>query len=147
MSMLGIISLGTLVIFAICRAGTLIVKPELKQEVRPVLEYVAAQNQPGDKVYVYAESSQAFLYYNRLKNYDRLDYTLGTVNFDSEEEDKQDLQQDLGRELQPLKGHRVWFILRANPDNELAIIEYLDRIGQKQDSLPQKGASGYLYLL
>jgi hypothetical protein len=147
MAILGVISLSTLVIFAIYRAGTLIAKPELKQEVKPVLEYVAAQNQPGDKVYVYVESNQAFLYYNRLKNYDQLDYTLGTVNFDNDEENKQDLQQDLGQELQPLKGHRVWFILRANPDNELAIIEYLDRIGQKQDSLPQKGASGYLYRL
>jgi hypothetical protein len=147
MSSLGVVSLSTLVIFAIFRASTLIVKPELKQEVKPVLEYVAAHNQPGDKVYVYMESDQAFLYYSRLNNYDHLDYTLGKVNFDSEEEDKQDLQQDLGKELQPLKGHRVWFILRANPDNELAIIEYLDRIGQKQDFLPQKGASGYLYLL
>ncbi|MGL5835071.1 MAG: glycosyltransferase family 39 protein [Waterburya sp.] len=147
MGLLGIISLSTLVIFAIYRAGTLMVKPELKQEVRPVLEYVAAQNQPGDKVYVYKESDQAFLYYSRLNNYDHLNYTLGEVNFDREEEEKQNLQQDLGKELQPLKGHRVWFIIRANPDNELAIIEYLDRIGQRQESLQQQGASGHLYFL
>lgn len=124
----------------------MIVKPELKQEVRPVLEYVAEGNVPGDKVYVYAESNQAFLYYMKLKNYGNLDYTLGTVNF-ATDDSKQDLQRNLGKELQPLKGHRVWFILRANPAEELAIIQYLDRIGQSRDSFHQTGASAYLYNL
>ncbi len=143
---IGIICLGALTFPPIYRASNLIVKPELKQEVRPVLEYVAEGNVPGDKVYVYAESNQAFLYYMKLKNYGNLDYTLGTVNF-ATDDSKQDLQRNLGKELQPLKGHRVWFILRANPAEELAIIQYLDRIGQSRDSFHQTGASAYLYNL
>jgi Dolichyl-phosphate-mannose-protein mannosyltransferase len=146
MLILGIISLGALTIPPIYRAGTLLVKPELKQEVRPVLEYVAEQNQPGDKVYVYAESNLAFTYYLKLKNYGNLDYTLGTVNFDNDDASKEDLQEILGKELQPLRGRRVWFIIRANPDEASAIIEYLDRLGQKSDSFQQTGASAYLYV-
>jgi Dolichyl-phosphate-mannose-protein mannosyltransferase len=143
---LGIISLGALTIPPIYRASTLLVKPELKQEVRPVLEYVAEQNQPGDKVYVYAESNLAFTYYLKLKNYSNLDYTLGTVNFDNDDASKEDLQEILGQELQPLRGRRVWLIIRANPDEASAIIEYLDRLGQKNDSFQQTGASAYLYV-
>lgn len=146
MAMLGIISLVALTIPPIYRASTLLVKPELKQEVKPVLAYVAQQNQPGDKIYVYAEGNLAFNYYMKLKKYSNLDYTLGTVNFDSDD-NKQDLQQDLGKELQPLKGRRVWFILRANAEKKAEIIEYLDRIGQKRDSFHQTGASAYLYTL
>ena len=146
MVILGIISLTALTIPPIYQASNSLVKPVLKQEVKPVLAYVAEQNQPGDKVYVYAEGNLAFTYYMRLKKYQNLDYTLGTVNFDSDEP-KQDLQQDLGKELQPLRGRRVWFILRANSEKESEIIEYLDRIGQKRDSFHQTGASAYLYLL
>jgi hypothetical protein len=146
MVILGIISLATLTIPPIYQASNSLVKPVLKQEVKPVLAYVVEQNQPGDKVYVYAEGNLAFTYYMKLKKYRNLDYTLGTVNFDSDEP-KQDLQQDLGKELQPLRGRRVWFILRANSEKESEIIEYLDRIGQKRDSFQQTGASAYLYLL
>jgi hypothetical protein len=110
------------------------------------LAHVVEQNQPGDKVYVYAEGNLAFNYYLNLKKYKNLDYTLGTVNFDSEDP-KEDLQQDLGKELQPLRGQRVWFILRANDEKTAEIIEYLDRIGQKRDSFHQTGASAYLYIL
>jgi hypothetical protein len=146
MGILGIISLATLTIPPIYQASTAIVKPVLKQEVKPVLAYVVEQNQPGDKVYVYAEGNLAFNYYMKLKKYRNLDYTLGTVNFDSEDP-KQYLQQELGIELQPLRGHRVWFILRANDEKTAEIIEYLDRIGQKRDSFHQTGASAYLYIL
>ncbi|NJL53451.1 MAG: hypothetical protein HC930_17120 [Hydrococcus sp. SU_1_0] len=144
---LGIISLTALTIPPIYRASTLLFKPELKQEVRPVLEYVAEQHQPGDKVYVYEEANLAFTYYRKLKNYSNLDYTLGTVNFDNDDASKEDLQETLGQDLQPLRGRRVWFIIRANPEEASAIIEYLDLHGQKRDSYQQTGAAAYLHVL
>ena len=52
--LLGIVCLCGLTIPAISRTSNFIIHPEVKHEVRPVVEYVASKYQPGDKIYVYA---------------------------------------------------------------------------------------------
>lgn len=143
--LLGIVCLCALTFPAIYRAGNLIIHPELKHEVKPVLSYVAQHNRPGDKIYVYEEGSQAFTYYVQLKNYSDLDYIYGTVNFSSKEQTLSAKLRELSQDLQELKNRPVWFILRADPPEELEILRYLDRIGQQQDAYKHTGASAYLY--
>ncbi|MGB5633861.1 MAG: hypothetical protein WBM44_26145 [Waterburya sp.] len=91
------------------------------------------------------EGNRAFVYYLKLKGYANLDYTYGTTNFSSKGKKLPDKQRELAADLQPLRGHRVWFILRADPPEELEILQYLDQAGQRKDYFPQTGASAYLY--
>ena len=143
---LGIICLYALVFPAIYRAGSFVIHPELKHEVRPVLEYIVEKMQPKDQIYVYTEANAAFIYYTKLNDYPDLNYTQGTVSFSAKGESSEKYQQ-LATELQPLRGDRVWFILRADPPAELTILQYLNRIGQQRDSFHQTGATAYLYNL
>lgn len=147
LSLIGIVCLCSLTFPAVYRASNFIVNPEQKHELKPVLEYVVGQYQPTDKIYVYDEGNQAFLYYIKLKGYDHLDYTHGTSNFDDKKKKLADKHSQLAEDLQPLIGHQVWFILRADSTAEQEIIEYLDRNGQRKDYFPQTGASAYLYQL
>ena len=143
---LGVIYLYALIFPVIYRAGSFVIHPELKHEVRPVLEYVIGKMQPKDRIYVYTEANAAFIYYARLNDYPNLNYTLGTVSFSAKGESSEKDRQ-LATELQSLKGDRVWFVLRADPPAELAILQYLNRIGQQQDSFQRTGAAAYLYHL
>lgn len=143
---LGIICLYALTFPAIYRAGNFTVHPEQKHEVRPVLEYVVEQMRSPDEIYVYTEANAAFIYYAKLNGYANLDATHGTVSFAAKGK-LAEKQQQLAEELQPLEGDRVWFVLRADPIVEREILQYLDRLGQQQDSFHQTGASAYLYNL
>ena len=144
--LLGIVCLYALTVPAISRASNFIIYPEVKHEVRPVVEYVAAQYQPGDKIYVYAGAVQAFAYYVDLKDYSDLNYTNGSANF-SQKGDIEEKRSQFAREIEPLTGDRVWFVFRAEVEEESAAREYLDLIGQQLDSVRQPGASAYLYRL
>lgn len=144
---LGIICLCALTFPAIYRASNFTLRPELKHEVKPVLAHVAERVRLGDKIYVYAEANPAFVYYLKIYDYSDLHYTYGTTNFSAEGKELSEKYQQLAKELQPLRGHRVWFVLRADRPEELEILQYLDRIGQQKDSFQQTGASAYLYIL
>ena len=145
LGILGIICLCALIFPAIYRVGNFTLHPELKHEVKPVLKYVAERVQPEDKIYVYVEGNQAFTYYLQLKGYSDLDYIYGTTDFSAKGKQLPEKYRQLAKELQPLKGDRVWFILRVDSPEELEILQYLDRIGQKKKSFSQTGASVYLY--
>ena len=143
--LLGIVCLYALTVPAISRASNFIVHPEVKHEVRPVVEYVSTKYQPGDKIYVYAGAVQAFAYYVDLKDYSDLNYTNGSANF-SQKGDIETRSQ-FATEIEPLTGDRVWFVFRAEAEEELTAKEYLDLVGQELDSIQQLGASAYLYRL
>ena len=147
LGILGIVCLVALTFPAIYRAGNFTLHPELKHEVKPVLRYVAERVQPEDKIYVYVEGNQAFTYYLQLKGYSDLDYIYGTSDFSSKGKELPEKYRSLAKDLQPLKGDRVWFILRTDSPEELEILQYLDRIGQKKEFFAQTGASAYLYKL
>lgn len=145
--LLGVICFYALTLTTIYRASNLLIHPERKQEVKPVLEYVAEQSQPGDKVYIYEPGIRAFNYYLKLKSYDNLDYTYGKINFVHKKKTLPDKQRELAVDLQPLQGYPVWFILRADQAEELEIVQYLDQVGQRKDHFINIGASAYLYAL
>ena len=145
--LLGMVCFVALVIPTMYRMGHTVVRPKLKHEVKPVLDYAVRRVRPQDKIYVYTEGNAASLYYTKLNNYLNLDITYGSTSFARKGETLAEKHQQLATELQPLKGHRVWFVLRADPPEEREILQYLDRIGQRQDSFQQTGASAYLYAL
>ena len=144
--LLGIVCLCGLTVPAISRASNFIIHPEVKHEVRPVVEYVASEYQPGDKIYVYAGAVQAFAYYVDLKDYSDLNYINGSANF-SPKGDLEETRSQFATEIEPLTGNRVWFVFRAEAEEESAAKEYLDTVGQQLDSIQQPGASAYLYQL
>ena len=144
--LLGIVCLYGLTVPAISRASNFIVHAEVKHEVRPIVEYVASNNRPGDKIYVYAGAVQAFAYYVDLKGYSDLNYTNGLANF-SQKGNIEETRSQFATEIEPLTGDRVWFVFRAEAEEELAARVYLNTVGQQLDSIQQPGASAYLYQL
>lgn len=145
LSLLGIVCLWALVFPPLGRVARLTINPETKHEVKPVLEYVARNSQPEDRIYVYAEANQAVIYYAALNDYTDLDYTYGTTSFSAKGKKLSDKLDELAQDLQPLQGHQVWFILRADSAAEMEFLEYLDRVGTRKDYFRQPGASAYLY--
>ena len=145
LGLLGITCLYGLTLSNVYRASNFVIHPEMKHEVKPVLEYVAEKSQPGDKVYVYEPGNRAFAYYLSLHGYENLDYTYGTINFVHKKKTLSDKQRELAADLQPLQGYPVWFVLRADPVEESEIVQYLDQVGHRKDYFPQTGASAYLY--
>lgn len=144
---LAIICSFALIVPVVYRVSSFTFYPQLKHEVKPVLAYVVRRVSPQDKIYIYTEGNAASVYYTKLNGYDNLDITYGTTSFALKGKTLLEKQQQLGAELQHLKGDRVWFILRADSPVEREILQYLDRIGQRQDSFRQTGASAYLYIL
>ncbi|MDJ0569602.1 MAG: glycosyltransferase family 39 protein [Pleurocapsa sp. MO_192.B19] len=146
LGIIGIICLWTLIISTVFRAGNFVIHPELKHEIKPVVEYVVSEDQPGDKIYVYNRAIAAFTYYVEQRGYSDLDYITGAINFSNKDRNLSEKWQALNMEIKPFQGiSRVWFILREDHSEELEILQYLNQIGQQIDSFPQPGASAYLY--
>ena len=144
--LLGAFCLVALTIPPITRAGSFIIHPELKEEIRPVAEYVLSHKQPGDTIYVYSLGAQAFTYYAARLGYSEQDYILGLGNLSYKDKDAAQNWQELKADIEPLRGKsRVWFVLRAQESEEAATLEYLNQIGQEIDVFKQPGASAYLY--
>ena len=142
----GIICLVGLTIPQIARAGNFMFNPELKHELRPVTEYVLSHRQPGDTIYVYSLGNQGFSYYVQRLDYSDKDYILGQGNLTHKDKEAAQNWQELQADIKPLKGQsRVWFVLRAEESETMAILKYLNQIGQEKDSFQQPGASTYLY--
>ena len=146
--LLGAFCLVALTIPPITRASSFIIHPELKEEIRPVAEYVLSHKQPGDTIYVYSLGAQAFTYYAARLGYSEQNYILGLGNLSYKDKDAAQNWQELKADIEPLRGKsRVWFVLRAEESEEAAILEYLNQIGQEIDVFKQTGASAHLYNL
>ena len=138
--------------FPFVEAGEKLFKPQRKEEIKEVLQYLENNQQPGDILYVYQRGIYQFQYYAQKYGYDRGDYIVGVEDLDHI--DGKDLSepewQRYKADLDNLRGNnRVWLLFsHANIDPEnRAIKEYLDKIGTKQDSFTTKGSFVYLYNL
>jgi 4-amino-4-deoxy-L-arabinose transferase-like glycosyltransferase len=141
-----------LIAFPFLEAGEKLFKPQRKEEIKEVLQYLKVNQQPGDLLYVYQRGIYQFQYYAAKYGYDAADYIIGIDDLDhiygkglSEPE-----WQRYKADLDNLKGNsRVWLLFsHANVGSEnRAIKEYLDNIGVKQDAFTTKGSFVYLYNL
>ena len=149
LGVLGLVMTGLLLFPPLTRATQLIVDPEKKQELRPVIEYIKSHQRAADQIYVDYGAVLQFSYYAPKFNLAASDYIHGDQNLvESDTFSKQQWQEfaQLSGRLQP--GQRVWFVFSGlNHRKEQALPPRLAQIGEKIDSFKQPGVSTYLYKL
>lgn len=117
--------------------------PERFEVITPLITYYLANRQSGDRLYLYYGAAFAFDYYAQLYGIERSVYIKGV-------ERTNDLTQ-YQRDLQKLDGvPRVWILFShiynwASIDEEAFFVNFLDRMGVRQDEIHTDGASLYLY--
>ncbi|NJK50740.1 hypothetical protein HC931_23810 [Candidatus Gracilibacteria bacterium] len=147
-TILGIFVLIFLVIPPVISASQLIVRPQLKEEIRPVLEYVESNQKPGDTLYIYASGKSAFTYYAKKYGYEEGDYIIGDRVLPNDEDRTQEEWEHYKQEINMLRGkQRVWLLYRAKEEEKSEISAYLNSIGQPIDFYSQPGIIVYLYNL
>ncbi len=117
------------------------VRPEEKEEARPVLEAVATRSEPGDLYYLAVSSEPAFRYYASRAGLVDVRSSRGSPSPNSFE-----------HELTELAGERrVWIFfahgmrLRGGIDNERSVLDIADRLGVRLDSVRATGSAAHLY--
>lgn len=114
-----------------------LVQPQKFQfdHVRPALEYIQEQWQPGDKLYIFSRARLQFRYYNSRLNFPEDDTILSTLEEIGirklESDDLDQYTQELTiLKTGPLEGQsRVWLLLaRKKPDAQAEIVERLNTL-------------------
>ena len=119
--------------------------PPMGQDIKPVMSYVSKNNLSNDLIYVYHGAIPAYKFY--APSFDRLNgkYIVGITSI-------QDPIKYLEQIDKTESGHRIWFIFSNNcsgciVNEQVYILEHLDKIGLKIDEYEAIGASVYLYEL
>lgn len=111
-----------------------------KEELKPVMNYISAHQQPGDVLYVYDAAAPAFLYYAPRYHLDKTNYVLGREA--GWNQDWNAYQNDMNQ----LRGNgRVWFIVSHLHQQEEFPAYLLDHKGTRLDLFESLGAQAYLY--
>jgi len=134
----GVILVG-LLLFPVVRSADNAIAPEGREEIKPVLGYVARNRQPGDLVYVHFAARPAFDFY--APRYAGFPEVVAGSRMD--DVDYVAIESDLERLRH--RG-RVWILLsHTGQAEEDFFVAYLDRIGKRVDAVTATGASAYLY--
>lgn len=132
-----------LALLAIRSAMTMVEIPFYREELRPVVKYLAQHRQKDDAIYVYYASVPAFQYYAERDGIPRSAYRAGSCA-------REDWHEYVN-EVDSLRGKpRVWFLIshafRKNGIREDSLFfQYLAMLGQKIDSTSAVGAELALY--
>ncbi|HEY9428811.1 MAG TPA: hypothetical protein VIR34_16750 [Gemmatimonadaceae bacterium] len=117
--------------------------PFYREELRPIVNYLAEHRASDDAIYVYYASAPAFSYYAARDGIPRSAYRLGSCSRDD--------WRRYVEELNELRGQpRVWFVL-SHPFNKSGIREdslffqYFSTLGERIDSASAVGARLALY--
>ncbi len=119
-----------------------------RQNIKPIMKYVAENRQPGDAVYVYYHQRESFLYYAKGHGYGEGEYVIG---IDPRNEKKRLIKELYRTDLDQLRGKsRVWVMFShvrspGGVNEEDAFVAYLDSIGKQLSYHKSHGASAYLY--
>jgi hypothetical protein len=116
-----------------------IFNPVLREEIKPVLEYIQHNRQEGDILYLYFAAQYAFRWYAGRYGFSPKEYLTGT-----------DLARDPASypgEFNKLGAYKkVWITFSHVYENdEASILSYLDTRGRRIDAFRSIGASAYLY--
>lgn len=144
----GIILGSLLLIPPLVRAGGFIVRPETKEEIRPVVEYVKTHQRPGDAIY--ADAYNHFKYYAPRYGYSESDYIGSYQEFFNPKRNaySKEAWQQLMQANNIQSGQRMWFVFVGVKESEEAFVKSrLDELGQQLDFYEQPGSSTYLYQL
>lgn len=140
--LVGIALVLILLIHPVLSASYRLVKPRAPEELRPVVEYVDANYQEGDVLYIYYASFNAYQYYAYRSDFEH-DYVVGIESRDNWEQYYYDLTKLRGNQ-------RVWVIMSHietwhGVDEEKLFASYLNMLGKQKDALRASGAVAYLY--
>jgi hypothetical protein len=132
-----------LALLAARSAITMVEIPFYREELRPIVRYLAEHRENDDAIYVYYASAPAFEYYAARDGIPRSAYRLGSCSRD-------DWRRYVS-EIAELRGQpRVWFVL-SHPYNKSGIREdslffqYFSTVGKRIDSASAIGAELSLY--
>lgn len=131
-------------------AGSLLVKPRLKEEIKPVLSYIQHHRQAQDKLYVFQRGIRTFQYYAPKYGYQPEDYIVGVDDLDAQDGDTlTDAERQRYRtDLNQLRGYpRVWILsshVRIKAERQF-IRKTLNNMGKKLDTFESRDAYVDLY--
>jgi len=151
LSWLGILYLVLLLVYPVGSASALLIQPDWREEIKPVIEYVRQHQQPGDVVYVYQRGEYQFKYYAEQYGYRPGDYIIGVDDLDHEDGYGVSVQeaQRYRADLDQLQGKpRVWVILShiSHVRDETRLVEsHLDQLGDRLAAFCQPGSYVLLY--
>jgi hypothetical protein len=117
--------------------------PHLRNEMKPLLDWVAEQRRPGDLMYVYYNGQAVFEYYAPRYGWNRSNTVAGTCARFAPAGYVPDLARLRGRP-------RVWVLIDdAVPmndfDEKTFILAVLDHLGKRVDGRMSVGTRVYLY--
>ena len=134
------IALGIIALLSLTTARYL---PILREELRPVAEYVAQHRKPSDTIYVYYGAAQAFRYYAPREGIPDSAFTVGACAREN--------WRAYTAQLDSLRGRsRVWLVLshpflRGGIREDSLFTTYLTHIGRRVQGVATYGALGELY--
>lgn len=117
--------------------------PDMREHIRPIVEYVSQNKRSTDIVYLYCGAHPAFLYYAPYYGFKDSDYRVGVISRSEPEKYLKDIDT--------LRGNaRVWFVFSHNYDwgkvnEKLHYLIHLNKIGKKIAEFSAPGAAVYLY--
>ena len=129
-----------------------LIEPSLKEEIKPIMNYVKEHKKAEDTVYVYQRGEYQFKYYAKNYGFQEGDYIIGVDDLDQKDGSGLSLEESKRYidDLDKLRGKkRVWVIFshltRASTDERKLIELYIDSMGKRIDAFRRKGAEVHLY--
>ena len=135
---------------SLINASNLIVKPTVKEEIKPVISYIRTHQKPEDILYIFQRGEHQFKYYAKRYGYQEKDYIIGVDDLDKYDgvAVSDDEWNRYKSDLDKLRGNnRVWFLfshVEIKREHEM-IKSYLDSIGKQIILFKSPGSFVYLY--
>lgn len=147
LAFLGVVIFAALLLPPLVNTSKLIVSPELKHEIRPVIAYIKSHQKPSDSIYVYHKAETQFLYYAPKYDYVETNYYIGRGDLPDDRGVSEESLVKFKQEIAEFRDkNRVWFLFSgAKDEEEKAFLDYLNPIGKKLDLFRRVGAVVYLY--
>ncbi|MEM9161496.1 MAG: glycosyltransferase family 39 protein [Cyanobacteria bacterium P01_F01_bin.4] len=147
---LGVMMLGALVAFPLSTSvGHLLMPSRLHfDHVRPVVQCMRTQWQPGDQLYLFPEAQRQFDYYGPKYGFSLADYTVLPVPHSLARRLPDEVRSQYQQALPPfLTGQpRVWLLLAyRRPKAEATTLETIDQMAPLLERCRQPGAVASLY--
>jgi hypothetical protein len=140
-SVIPIFVVVVLFLLPVASACRYLIKPETREETRPVINYIRAKEKPGDILYLSRHSFYAYRYYAQRHDMGSITVMEGLAKAIDSNQCAEGLAQ--------LRGHHRLWVLFSHVDLETQIrdLDALDCLGRKIDSFHADGASAYLFTL
>ena len=143
------IAIAAILVPPLFDTSRLLISPLRREEIVPVIEHVKANQQEGDRLYIFQRGIYQFKYYAPKYGYQPGDYIIGVEDLSDGEEvtpaEWQRYQEDFDR----LRGNpRVWVLFShvdGVPEEKETVVNYFKTIGKELDYFERPGAFVYLY--